>query len=356
MMLKVVLVDDEILALNLLEAILIEIGDIEIVGKFLNPIEGLEQIQKLKPDLVFLDIEMPEMTGMGVAEKINSSDTDIVFVTAYDHYALEAFNVQAVDYVLKPIEKARLKKTIERILQRRNVQSALGTEIEVLYARLLGDFQLRDIYNKPIKWRTKKVKELCAYLIHHNEPVHRDAIMEDLWPQYSSDKASALLHTTIYQLRKKFKDIGIENPIRFLDERYRLTVDIFTDVDELQNLQASGNIERLIDFYKDDYLSEDSYPWSMHKRENLHKEFLHYLDSFVFSANIDTRKQDIYRRVIEKLCELEPWEERYAMELVKYYISKGKYKEAKDSFNGYKTSLKQELGVEPRKEFAQLMD
>lgn len=120
-MLKAIIVDDEILAINLLEAMLEDNGAIDIIGKFLNPLEAIANIPTLKPDILFLDIEMAEMSGIDFASKIENLTPilDIVFVTAYEHYAIEAFSVQAIDYILKPIEKARLMKTIERISLRR---------------------------------------------------------------------------------------------------------------------------------------------------------------------------------------------------------------------------------------------
>lgn len=350
-MLKVVLVDDEILALNLLEAILNEIGHIKIIGKYLNPMEGLEEIRELKPDVVFLDIEMPEITGMKLAEQINHLHSDIVFVTAYEHYALEAFNVQAVDYVLKPIEKTRLKKTVDRIIQRRSFESPLVKRRDGLQARYLGSFQLLDWNNEPIRWRTKKVKELCAYLIHHHKPVHKDSLMDELWPQHSLDKASVLLHTTVYQLRKKLRDIGIENPIQFTNERYSLTFDVQTDVEDLQKYVGSNNIESLVDFYHVPYLFEEDYPWSAQRREDIHKDYIQCLNSFLLSAHASLRKQDIYRKVLEKLRLYEPWKEHYVIGLVKYYVNCGEYDKGKETFMHYQNSIRKELGVEPKKEF-----
>ncbi|WP_016993255.1 LytR/AlgR family response regulator transcription factor [Lysinibacillus boronitolerans] len=120
-MLKAIIVDDEILAINLLEATLHDNSAVTIIGKFLNPLEAIANIPTLKPDILFLDIDMAELNGIEFASKIADFPflMDIVFVTAYEHYAIEAFNVQAVDYILKPIEKERLMKTIKRISLRR---------------------------------------------------------------------------------------------------------------------------------------------------------------------------------------------------------------------------------------------
>ncbi|KOY83798.1 DNA-binding response regulator [Lysinibacillus macroides] len=125
-MLKAIIVDDEILAIDLLEAMLQGNSAVSVVGKFLNPLEAFTNIPTLKPDILFLDIEMTEMDGIEFASKVRKLSylIDIVFVTAYEQYAIEAFTVQAVDYILKPFDRERLTKTIERIsLRRKQFQS-----------------------------------------------------------------------------------------------------------------------------------------------------------------------------------------------------------------------------------------
>lgn len=128
-MLKAIIVDDEILAINLLETMLKDNGAIDVIGTYLNPLDAIANIPTLKPDILFLDIEMAEMNGIDVASKLGDLThvMDIIFVTAYEHYAIDAFSVQAIDYILKPIDKARLMKTIERISQRKgNIQLTDG--------------------------------------------------------------------------------------------------------------------------------------------------------------------------------------------------------------------------------------
>lgn len=119
-MLKTVLVDDEILSLEALEFILNKNENIEIVGKYLSPLEALENIKKIKPDLIFLDIEMPELDGFSVAQELVNMrlNIHIVFATVYEYYALKAFEVNASDYVVKPFSERRLKSTVDRILKK----------------------------------------------------------------------------------------------------------------------------------------------------------------------------------------------------------------------------------------------
>lgn len=116
---KVILLDDEITALDELEYYLKRYKEVEIVGIYDNPIKALEESKTKHFDAAFLDINMPVVNGINVAKEFMefSSNIKIVFTTAYDEYAVKAFELNAVDYILKPIEKGRLDKAVERLLR-----------------------------------------------------------------------------------------------------------------------------------------------------------------------------------------------------------------------------------------------
>jgi two-component system LytT family response regulator/two-component system response regulator LytT len=111
-----VLVDDEELARDELAFLLGQVRGVDIVGTAGNGIEAVDTISRLKPDVVFLDIQMPGLTGFEVARRLIDGETPshIIFVTAYDQHAIEAFEVNAVDYLLKPVDAARLDVAIQR--------------------------------------------------------------------------------------------------------------------------------------------------------------------------------------------------------------------------------------------------
>lgn len=117
--LRTVIVDDEPLSLDLLRAVLSEISDIEIISECSNGKEAVEAAISLQPELLFLDIQMPGMNGFDV---IRSLQTDImpmvVFITAYDQYAVDAFDLHAVDYVLKPLDSERIARSVDRAMDR----------------------------------------------------------------------------------------------------------------------------------------------------------------------------------------------------------------------------------------------
>lgn len=118
--LRVVVVDDEQLAREELMFLLSQVGGIEVIGQAGNGLEALRVIEEHTPDLVMLDVQMPGFTGFEVARRLldKGVEAQLVFVTAYDQHAIEAFEVNAVDYLLKPVEVERLETAVERVRRR----------------------------------------------------------------------------------------------------------------------------------------------------------------------------------------------------------------------------------------------
>lgn len=124
--LRVLLVDDEPLALRRLSTLFADIDDVDIVGTAATGREAEAQIAALGPDLVMLDISMPQKSGLRVAADLPSEDRpEIVFVTAFEQYAPDAFEVEAADYLLKPVRFDRLRQAIERARRRRTMRNAV---------------------------------------------------------------------------------------------------------------------------------------------------------------------------------------------------------------------------------------
>lgn len=117
MKLRALIVDDEDLARSALRRLLAETGAVEIVGEASNGVEALEAIAELKPDVALLDIEMPGFDGFEVVQHLENPPA-IVFVTAYDEYAVRAFEANAIDYLLKPVRPERLERALRRVRER----------------------------------------------------------------------------------------------------------------------------------------------------------------------------------------------------------------------------------------------
>ncbi|MGE5245501.1 MAG: LytR/AlgR family response regulator transcription factor [Betaproteobacteria bacterium] len=130
--LRAVLVDDEQLARDELAYLLGRLGGVEVVGQAGNGLEAISAIDRLQPDVVFLDVQMPGLTGFEVARRLveRRATTHVVFVTAFDQHAIEAFEVNAVDYLLKPVDPARLEAAVERARRRVSSEMPFNDQLE----------------------------------------------------------------------------------------------------------------------------------------------------------------------------------------------------------------------------------
>lgn len=147
---RVLIVDDEELARARIKGLLEAFDDIECVGEAENGLRAVERIRDLKPDLVFLDIQMPGMDGFEVLAALDDVPL-VIFATAYDEYALKAFEVNSIDYLLKPIEKERLASAVERARELLSGDD-LGREIE----RIAGLVKARGVDRIPVQ-KGKKI-------------------------------------------------------------------------------------------------------------------------------------------------------------------------------------------------------
>lgn len=127
---KVLIVDDETLARDELKSVLASQTDIEIIGECANAIEGIAAINRLSPTVMFLDIQMPQVSGLEMVGMIDPEKMpQIVFLTAYEEYAVRAFEENAFDYLLKPIQEERLQKTLDRLRKAKAVEQSKMLEI-----------------------------------------------------------------------------------------------------------------------------------------------------------------------------------------------------------------------------------
>ena len=143
--LRVLIVDDEPLGLERVRSIIRTDGRLQIVGECASGAEAVQAVQTLSPDILLLDIQMPGMDGFEVIAQIDSPDMPVViFVTAYDTYAIRAFDVNAVDYVLKPVDPARLATAIDRAVESLGAQETGMLQLRM--TTLLRSLQAREKY------------------------------------------------------------------------------------------------------------------------------------------------------------------------------------------------------------------
>jgi len=144
--LTAVVADDEQLARDELCFLLGQLDGVEVVGQAANGVEALDEIARHAPDVAFLDVQMPGLTGFEVARRLMETGTgpSVIFVTAFDQRAIEAFEVNAVDYVLKPVDSARLETAVTRARKRRGDHGPLQGQLDRLVRMMSGQKDRRD--------------------------------------------------------------------------------------------------------------------------------------------------------------------------------------------------------------------
>lgn len=270
-MIKAILIDDEKPSLRELQYFLKEYKEIEICGIFTNAEEGLEAVFMLQPQVVFVDIDMPGINGLELAKAVNERNTNshIVFITAYEQYALEAFNVEALDYVMKPISKERFEKTINRILLRNSSESAKTKnqgEKKKFIIKTFGKFEARCENETPLKWHSRKTKEIFAFLIHNEgREVSKDEILETVFPDTEIEKGITNIHNCIYYIRKALRENGVDESRISIDGSYLLRLrDVEIDSSMFrQKLMRSNEWGSLVELeaaeviFRGDYLKNE---------------------------------------------------------------------------------------------------
>jgi len=140
-MIKAILIDDERLARNELKKLLTEFPEIEVIAEAANADEGIDRIENLNPDLVFLDIQMPGKTGFDMLAELDKTP-HVIFTTAYDEHALKAFEVNALDYLLKPVEPKRLADAIQKLQMQEEKEINHNNHVNVNRTLLEDDAQV----------------------------------------------------------------------------------------------------------------------------------------------------------------------------------------------------------------------
>lgn len=283
---KVILLDDEIIALDYLEHQLLQIPEIEIVGKFSDPVLGKQEILSQSVDLVFLDIQLPDEDGIQMAEEILKikPHLKIVFVTGYEAYAVKAFELNALDYLLKPVKMERLKNTLQRIDRSKMMFDfdQLALQNQSLQIKMLGNFQmiLEEKPLAPLRWRTTRAQELFLYLLQCREQfVRKSTLIELLWPEYEPNRAFSLLYTVIYHVRKTLEQYEVYFSLTNSVDGYILNLNnVLLDVEEWENFILSSlpltsrtinDYVEMMKLFKDDYLKEYDYWWAESERQRL---------------------------------------------------------------------------------------
>lgn len=308
-MIKAVLVDDELLVLQLLERIVGEFNNIRIVGVFTDPEQALQEIPGLKPEVLFLDVDMPEMDGIELGTKLLESDIRedmaIVFVTAYEQYAIQAFKLNAIHYLLKPVDAASVDEALNRLHQKKGVQPpAINKGGEIHF---FGPLHLRANGNS-LDFLTAKIEELLALLIiHRDNGISKWRIIDVLWEESSIEKSQQNLHTMIFRLKKMLNHAGIRVGIHCRNSMYTIDLNGFycdlVEFDRFLEQEVSRDesriavLEKMIALYKGDLFEGKDYLWCVHHRETYYRHFFNaVMEAAAYYIKNDQRDR------LERLC------------------------------------------------------
>lgn len=362
---NVILVDDERLAITRLEKMLGEFPDCTVIGSFLTAELAIQHIGESQPDAVFLDIQMPGLNGLRAAERIHfiSPDTKIIYVTAYDEYAIKAFELDATDYLMKPLRRERLNRTIQRLRERLGeykLESPKKEKEELLY-HCLGAMQIR----KPngelefLKWRTTKAKELFAYLLYYRgKVISKTALLELFWPEMDEQKGLANLQTSMNRIRSVWKNTVGEGYISIRYSQYgyvleskQLRIDAEEWEQELRRLnpvsfEFAPEHQRLLDMYRANFYEEDNYVWAESERQRLKALWLQHaqqLGQFYCTHGMNIEALGVYHQIQKK----DPLNEDSYLALMNIYARLNDTDSVNKQYEFMVRILKQEAEVDP---------
>lgn len=361
-MISAVIIDDERHVIKEIEFHLKRYPEISVVASFINPVEALEKLIGIKPQLVFLDIQMPQLMGIDAASRILDiyPETQIVFVTAFDQYAVEAFELNAVDYLLKPIDIKRLDKTMSRLLVKK--VSANAQQSNKVTIKSFGRFEIYIEGKEPILFRTEKTKELFAYLIHNrHRGISKEDIIEALWLGMDYERAIKQLYNGIYYIRKALLEYGISKKVLSIDSNYRLKIEstiwdreLFV---KLVDEGVKGDIEALKkaeSLYRGNYFECEKYRWSISENDRL---ALLYQKSVVSlaKASIEEEQMGEAEGLLLKAFSINPCLDTISEMLIKLYLTTGNKPKAVKHLNLYKEKLSIYLDVVPDIKFEKML-
>jgi len=361
-MIRAIVVDDELPALNKMVKLLENSGITRVEGKFIKPLEALEFLKEYRVDVVFLDIEMPDMNGIEFSSRILDVQEGIaiVFVTAFNQYAVEAFQLNALDYLMKPVSASRLEETLYKV----RAGKVGGKDSSGIHIRCFGKFRV-DNGTEEVKFRTEKAEELLAFMIDRRGSfISRREIIDSLWADLDGEKALIYFNTTLHYVKKALLSYGILIPFSYDRGGYEFNVTgLDCDYLKLCSYVEEGKIlgqenilqfEEIAGLFTGEYLSSYDYNWVAIKRLLLEERYLtiilaiseYYksIANYLKAANwmkVGLQREPLHGELNYKLIEVLLLDNNRILALKFYDI--------------YKKNMKKNHGQEPEEKFLRLL-
>lgn len=371
---KVILIDDEPVMHLIMRKMLMKYPDLKVMGTFVDTHTAAGFLSdNTDVELVFVDISMPGDSGLAFAAKLDEAGckTQIVFVTSHKDYALEAFELSVLDYLVKPVTQERLERTINRALESRKTVQPLQSADSIIpgisrvSVATLGDFFVRNEMGR-VKWISSKSAELFAYLLmNRGRWISRSRLVADIFAGMTGVNAEKYLNTTVYQLRKSLEPIGLRESIRSENDGYALELDdVVIDYEEFElqagklgiigaaNAEEALNVERL---YTGDLFGSKAYVWAIYETDRLAERYASFVKNLAETL-LALANTAAASKLLMKLHARNPLDESVIGLLMKKQGQDGDKKGLTAQYTDYVKLLKRELGIRPSKELLLLYD
>ncbi|MFC5469039.1 response regulator [Cohnella suwonensis] len=372
---KVILVDDEPVMHLIMRKMLAKHTDVEVAGAFADTDTAASFLNgHADVELAFVDISMPGGNGLEFAAKLDEAGgrTHVVFVTSHKDFALEAYELSAIDYIVKPVTQERLERTIQRVMSNRNPVHAAKAEQAAASERsggiaisTLGDFYVRND-SRRVKWISSKSAELFAYLLlNRGRWISRTRLVADIFGGMDGGNAEKYLNTTVYQMRKSLEPFGLRESIRSENDGYALELEgAVIDYEEFERLTArfgsigeeeaeeAVEVERL---YTGDLFGSKAYVWAIHETGRLSERYAAFVKRLA-EALIALRNESAATKLLLKLLARNPLDESVVGMLMKLRAQAGDKKGLTVQYTEFVKLLGRELGIRPSKELLLLYD
>jgi two-component system LytT family response regulator len=360
-MMNVMLVEPDLTALNDLYLFLHRDLRFRMISRCADPSIVWAEYQKMRPDVVFLNIDLPNSNGLTLAEKIRRkySQTIIVLLSADPSLALSAYQVFPLDFLVKPVNKARLQRTIDRIFQKisRMEDQSPAKRDHSIYVRCFGQYDVSTGKDRAEQLRlpTRQTRDILAFLLtRYDQTVTRDEILENLFHNHTDIKSINLLHVTIYKLRQALRSIASGQSGISITGLYRIQVaeGICDLVDFARMIRRNPPIDadniaemvRISSLYRGPCFEQEDYPWAEELRAEMEVAY-ECLLLRIAAFRLAQRQIAQSEETLKILVKANPYSEDGNCALLDLYLKNDNRRKFVSHFETYNRILTEELNV-----------
>lgn len=364
-MIRSIIIDDEKISIMVMEKMLSGYDFIDNRESCLTAYAAIEAFDKHRPDVAFVDINMPEKSGIELAKLFQSikPDIKIVFVTADESFAVKAFELVAYDYLVKPLSHDRFKQLAERLHDSfRTVGSSVPAAANIDHTDLadpdnkicimtMGGFELKNSEGQTVKWRSEKTRELFALLYHNRgRSQTKNMLIDTIWPDHDPAKAQHLLHNGIYYIRRALKEHGIDKQHILINSGYKMHLqNVFADNLFFENKIArlyidleTRQLESYDKLYRGPFMNFESWSWCELDRIELEKNYDKLLQVLTDRYEAEKRLADLEMILIRR-SRRDPYNEGLAARLIIFYEVNGNQQKALEYRHEFERKMREDI-------------